>query len=112
VDKAMRALTAVLPGARLEVLGGPNRPPMPASEHLSARAVEFAHDPGMAPLTRMAVGGGSDGNFTAGVGVPTLDGLGAVGGGAHADDEHVLTGELPGRTALVRALVTDLLGRS
>ena len=56
-----------------------------------------------------AVGGGSDGNFTAGVGTPTLDGLGAVGGGAHADDEHVLVDELPGRTALLAALVADLL---
>ena len=51
-----------------------------------------------------AVGGGSDGNFTAGVGTPTLDGLGAVGGGAHADDEHVLVDALPGRTALLAAL--------
>ncbi|GAB3892110.1 M20 family metallopeptidase [Kibdelosporangium lantanae] len=110
VDKAMHALTAVLPGARLEVLGGPNRPPMPASEQLYARAVELARHLGLPPLTRMAVGGGSDGNFTAGVGVPTLDGLGAVGGGAHADDEHVLVAELPGRTALVQALVADLLG--
>ncbi|MEV4141997.1 M20 family peptidase, partial [Dactylosporangium sp. NPDC049742] len=53
--------------------------------------------------------GASDGNFTAGVGTPTLDGLGAVGGGAHADDEHVLIDALPGRTALVAALVLDVL---
>ena len=57
----------------------------------------------------MAVGGASDGNFTAGVGTPTLDGLGAVGGGAHADDEHVLVAEIPRRTALLAALVADLL---
>ena len=56
-----------------------------------------------------AVGGGSDGNFTAGVGTPTLDGLGAVGGGAHGADEHVLVDALPGRTALLAALVADLL---
>jgi glutamate carboxypeptidase len=55
------------------------------------------------------VGGASDGNFTAGVGTPTLDGLGAVGGGAHADDEHVRVAELPRRTALLHALVADLL---
>ena len=61
------------------------------------------------PLAAAAVGGASDGNFTAGVGMPTLDGLGAVGGGAHADDEHVLVDELPGRTALLGALVEDLL---
>lgn len=58
------------------------------------------------------MGGGSDGNFTAGLGVPTLDGLGAVGGGAHADDEHVLVDALPGRTALLAALLTDLLALS
>jgi glutamate carboxypeptidase len=57
-----------------------------------------------------AVGGASDGNFTAGTGTPTLDGLGAVGGGAHADHEHVLIDALPGRAALVAALLADLLG--
>ena len=65
---------------------------------------------GLAPLEGASVGGASDGNFTAGVGTPTLDGLGAVGGGAHADDEHVLVSELAGRAALVAALVEDLLG--
>jgi glutamate carboxypeptidase len=58
-----------------------------------------------------AVGGASDGNFTAGVGTPTLDGLGAVGGGAHADDEHVLVDALPGRTSLLGALIADLLAQ-
>ncbi|MEU5869715.1 M20/M25/M40 family metallo-hydrolase, partial [Nonomuraea sp. NPDC047529] len=61
------------------------------------------------PPASVAVGGASDGNFTAGAGTPTLDGLGAVGGGAHADDEHVLVAELPGRTRLLTALVADLL---
>ena len=64
---------------------------------------------GLAGLTQTSVGGGSDGNFTAGIGVPTLDGLGAVGGGAHADDEHVLVDSLVPRTALLAALVADLL---
>ena len=64
---------------------------------------------GLAPLESTAVGGGSDGNFTAGVGTPTLDGLGAVGGGAHADDEHVLVDLLPGRAALLAALIDELL---
>ena len=62
--------------------------------------------------TAAAVGGASDGNFTAGVGTPDPRRLGAVGGGAHADDEHVLVDELPGRTALLAALVADLLARS
>src|ERR1700729_215029 len=56
-----------------------------------------------------SVGGASDGNFTAGVGTPTLDGLGAVGGGAHADHEHVLVDALPGRAALLAALIDDVL---
>jgi glutamate carboxypeptidase len=55
------------------------------------------------------VGGASDGNLTAGVGTPTLDGLGAVGGGAHADDEHVEIATMPQRSALLAALLNDLL---
>ncbi|MEV8108943.1 M20 family peptidase, partial [Streptomyces sp. NPDC088135] len=51
-----------------------------------------------------------DGNLTAGAGTPTLDGLGAVGGGAHADDEHVTVAELPRRAALVASLVASLTG--
>jgi glutamate carboxypeptidase len=112
VDAAMRALHPVLDGARLEVTGGPNRPPLDsaASAALFARAATLAGALGLPPLTCAAVGGGSDGNLTAGVGTPTLDGLGAVGGGAHADDEHVLIAGLPGRAALVAALVADLIG--
>lgn len=109
VDAAMRALTPVLPGAVLEVLGGPNRPPLEAtaSDDLFARAQSLS----AVSLGRVAVGGASDGNYTAGVGTPTLDGLGAVGGGAHADDEHVLTEHLLPRTRLLRDLVVDLLER-
>jgi glutamate carboxypeptidase len=111
VDEAMRALLPVLPGASLQVLGGPNRSPLEGSSSraLFARAAAVAVALGLPDLTSASVGGASDGNFTAGVGTPTLDGLGAVGGGAHADDEHVLLAELPGRTALVAALVADLL---
>ena len=111
VEAAMRDLTAVLPGARVEVTGGPNRPPLEAasSAALLARARAVAAGLGLPEPAPTAVGGASDGNFTAGVGTPTLDGLGAVGGGAHADDEHVLVAEIPGRTALLRGLVADLL---
>ncbi|GGP77781.1 glutamate carboxypeptidase [Saccharothrix coeruleofusca] len=111
VDAAMRALRPVLAGAGVEVSGGPNRPPLPgsASAALFERASAVAAALGLPPLSGVAVGGGSDGNFTAGVGTPTLDGLGAVGGGAHADDEHVLVAELAPRAALVAALVADLL---
>ncbi|EPD69566.1 M20 family metallopeptidase [Streptomyces sp. HGB0020] len=111
VDRAMRALRPVSDGARLEITGGPNRPPLEhaASAVLFARAAALADRLGLAAPVGAGVGGASDGNFTAGVGTPTLDGLGAVGGGAHADDEHVVVGELPSRSALLAALTDDLL---
>jgi glutamate carboxypeptidase len=111
VDGAIRSLLPVIPGSALEVDGGPNRPPLPAvaSDALFERASLLAGRLGLPPLARAAVGGASDGNFTAGVGTLTLDGLGAVGGGAHADHEHVLVDQIPGRTALLAALIDDLL---
>lgn len=111
VHAAMGGLRARLAGAVVEVRGGPNRPPLPASasRELFARAERLATGLGIGPLTSVAVGGASDGNFTAGVGTPTLDGLGAVGGGAHADDEHVLVAELPRRTRLLTELIAELL---
>lgn len=111
VDAAIRAFVPVVPGARLSVRGGINRPPLEAtaSDELFARAQRVAAQLGLPPRTGVAVGGGSDGNFTAGIGVPTLDGLGAVGGGAHADSEHVLLSELAPRTALLSRLVEDVL---
>ncbi|UYM06895.1 M20 family metallopeptidase [Solicola gregarius] len=111
VDRAMHALTPVLDDARITIEGGPNRSPLQAtaSADLYARITKLATQLGIEPPGHAAVGGGSDGNFTAGIGVPTLDGLGAVGGGAHADDEHVLVAELAQRTELVGALVRDVL---
>nr|WP_328707678.1 M20 family metallopeptidase [Streptomyces mesophilus] len=111
VDLALKALGPRLPGAAIEVTGGPNRPPLDASASatLYRRAVLLAGQLGIGAPGSAAVGGASDGNFTAGAGVPTLDGLGAVGGGAHADDEHVVVAELPSRTALFTALVADVL---
>jgi glutamate carboxypeptidase len=113
VDEAMHALTARVRGTRLTVTGGVNRPPLEESSAsaLFDRAQTVASRLGLPALTATAVGGASDGNFTAGVGVPTLDGLGAVGGGAHADDEHVVVSEIAPRTALLAALVADLLAR-
>jgi glutamate carboxypeptidase len=112
VHAAMSSLLPVVPDAVLQVTGGPNRPPLPASASagLFDAAVKLADRLGLPPLTSAEVGGASDGNFTAGVGTPTLDGLGAVGGGAHADHEHVLVEALPGRAALLAALVAELLG--
>lgn len=111
VHAALQELRPVLPGADVEVVGGPNRPPLTstATRALFDRAAAIAAGLGLDPLTALAVGGASDGNYTAGVGTPTLDGLGAVGGGAHADDEHVVVAELGRRTALLTALLTDLL---
>lgn len=111
VDTGIRSLVPVLPGATLAVTGGPNRPPLEesAAAELFARARRLAGILHLPVPAGVAVGGASDGNFTAGVGTPTLDGLGASGGGAHADDEHVLVGDLPGRTALLAALIADLL---
>jgi glutamate carboxypeptidase len=113
VDAAIKALRPVVGEAVVEVLGGPNRPPLERkmSEDLYAQASSLAASLGLPPLREISVGGGSDGNFTAGVGTPTLDGLGAVGGGAHADDEHVVVAEIAPRTALLAALIADLLDR-
>jgi glutamate carboxypeptidase len=111
VHAAMSSLLPAVPDAVLQISGGPNRPPLPASSSagLFSLASSIALDLGLPPLTAAAVGGASDGNFTAGVGTPTLDGLGAVGGGAHADHEHVLIDALPGRAALLAALIDELL---
>ncbi|WP_418058842.1 M20 family metallopeptidase [Pimelobacter simplex] len=114
VDAAIRALTATLPGASISVRGGINRPPLEesSSRELFARASRLAEALGQPPVSATAVGGASDGNFTAGVGTPTLDGLGAVGGGAHADSEHVVVDRLVDRTILLQALVAELLEES
>ena len=82
--------------------GDINRPPMP--ESASATLFPIAREV-MPGLQGVAVGGGSDGNFTAALGVPTLDGLGAVGGGAHADHEHVLVDTMPERAALLEGIL-------
>lgn len=111
VHAAMLAVTPTVPGATLQIHGEINRPPMEPvmAAELFAAAERLAEREGLGPLAQRSVGGGSDGNFTAAIGVPTLDGLGAVGGGAHAPDEHVLADALAPRTALVAALVAELL---
>ncbi|MUN07687.1 M20/M25/M40 family metallo-hydrolase [Agromyces luteolus] len=111
VDDRFRSLTSST-GARVAVHGGINRPPLEitATEGVWRRARAVADELGMSLPEAIVVGGASDGNFTAGVGVPTLDGLGAVGGGAHADHEHVMVDDIPARTALLMGLIRDLLG--
>ncbi|WP_371503200.1 M20 family metallopeptidase [Kitasatospora sp. NBC_00374] len=102
VESAFAALTPHLEGAEISVQGSVGRPPMPES----ASAGLFAAAKRLLPeLEGRAVGGGSDGNFTAALGVPTLDGLGAVGGGAHADHEYLVIGTMAERARLVAGLV-------
>jgi glutamate carboxypeptidase len=112
VDAALRGLTPVLPGAGVLVELGPSRPAMPesAAVELFALAQRTAAELGIAPLVGEAVGGGSDGNLTAGIGVRTLDGLGAIGGNAHAEGEWIELSSLPDRAALVGALAAALTG--
>ena len=114
VDAAMRSLTPVLSEAGLRIDGGINRPALAesASSALYARAQAVANQLGLPALERRSVGGASDGNFTAGLGVPTLDGLGAVGDGAHAEGEYVEVSAMPERAALVAGLLEDLLAES
>ncbi|MFM7080466.1 MAG: M20 family metallopeptidase [Actinomycetota bacterium] len=111
LEREMSKLTATLAGARVEVSGGMNRPPLHESmtRDLFAIAERVARDYGIAGLHGVAVGGGSDGNITAAVGVRTLDGLGAVGAGAHAETEHVRLDLMPERAALVAGLVQAIV---
>ena len=110
VDRRLHALEPADPACTLTLNGALNRPPMvrtPSITGLFARAKTAAAAMGLDPLTEASTGGGSDGNFTAALGVPTLDGMGAIGGGAHAADEHVLTASLAPRTALLAAMLLE-----
>ncbi|MFO0888153.1 MAG: M20 family metallopeptidase [Isosphaeraceae bacterium] len=110
VERELRQLRAVTPGTQVILEGRFNRPPMertPGIVELFDRARTIARGLGI-ELTEGSTGGGSDGNLTAALGVPTLDGLGVRGGGAHADDEHILIDSLPQRAALLAALILGL----
>jgi len=109
IEKKIRGRRPYDPGTRLEIEGRINRPPM--EREMAAVLFRKAHAIGRAMgmhLTEASTGGGSDGNFTAALGVPTLDGLGAVGDGAHARHEHILIRELPRRAALLASLLATL----
>jgi glutamate carboxypeptidase len=110
IERKLRALGPILPGARVEVRGGINRPPLertPAVSALFHHAQKLMQQLGQT-LEETTVGGGSDGNFTAALGVPTLDGLGAIGNGAHSSVEHVIIRSLPERAALLAGLLATL----
>ncbi len=110
IEKRLHGLRPFDRRTSVTVTGGFNRPPMERTAQTAAlfeRARRLARPLGIS-LTETAVGGGSDGNFTAALGVPTLDGLGAVGDGAHAAHEHVVICELPRRAALLAHLIASL----
>ena len=107
IDRKMHSLRAFNRKCKIEITGGINRPPMERTAGVAAlyvQAAAIARELGW-KLGEAAVGGGSDGNFTAGLGIPTLDGLGGVGDGAHAPHEHILISELPRRAALIAGLI-------
>ncbi len=109
VLSGLRAYRPENPRVTVDLEGGVNRPPMESTEAslaLYRRAAALAQTLGFA-LPAVRVGGGSDGNLTASAGVPTLDGLGPSGGGAHARTEHLLVDDLPRRAALLAALLED-----
>jgi glutamate carboxypeptidase len=110
VEKLFRGLRCADPHCKLEITGGMNRPPMerkPGTIALYKQARKLAAELGF-ELDEAATGGGSDGNFTAALGVPTLDGLGAVGEGAHAAHELIVIEHLVPRTALLAALIAGI----
>ncbi len=110
LDRKFHALRPVDKRCSVHVEGGLNRPPMertPAIGKLFQMARGFAKELGV-DLEESATGGASDGNFTAALGMPTLDGLGAVGEGAHAPNESVLIGRIADRTALLAMLLAGL----
>ena len=110
IERQMRRLKPVDERVKLIVRGGINRPPLertPLVVGLFRHAQELAAELGV-DLEQSATGGGSDGNFTAGLGVPTLDGLGGVGGGMHSPGEFVLVKRMPERAALLAGLLLTL----
>ena len=109
LEKRLHSLKPIHEGAKLDITGGFDRPPMERkhSAALFTRAKSLAKQMGLS-LGEAAAGGGSDGNFTAALGIPTLDGLGAVGDGAHSPNEHILIKTLPHRAALLAALLATV----
>ena len=113
VEKLMSSLVPVVPGASISVSGSLHRPPMHSSmsEELFALAVESQRAVNGESINGVSVGGGSDGNFTAALGVRTLDGLGAVGGGAHGETEHVVVESIAPRIALLAEIMQRVLAQ-
>ncbi|NDJ86432.1 MAG: M20 family metallopeptidase [Chloroflexi bacterium] len=110
VHEAIHSLQPVIPGAKLTVRGWVDRPPLERNERMRAtfgQAQRIAEAVGLPPLQESFSGGGSDGNFTAGAGIPTLDGLGPEGTGMHATHEQLLIRSLPRRATLIAGILRD-----
>jgi glutamate carboxypeptidase len=110
LERKLRSSRPILKGARIELRGGINRPPLertPGVVKLFHHAQALMREIGV-EVDESFAGGGSDGNFTAALGIPTLDGLGAVGNGAHSPSEHVVVSSLPERAALIGGLLATL----
>jgi len=110
IDRRLRSLKPFDKACKLTLTGGINRPPMerkPGIVALFKQAQKLAADLGFA-LEEASTGGGSDGNFTAALGIPTLDGMGAIGAGAHAAHEHILIEHIVPRTALLAAMLATV----
>jgi glutamate carboxypeptidase len=109
LERQFRALRPILKGVKLHVAGGFNRPPMERkmSASLFAKACAMSNEMGIT-LGEAFVGGASDGNFIAALGVTTLDGLGAIGKGAHSPSENIVLRSLPERAALLAGLLANL----
>jgi glutamate carboxypeptidase len=111
ISRRIESMQPVQSGAQIEIRGGIDRPPLertPAVVALFKRARSIGSKLGL-ELGEGASGGASDGNFTAAQGIPTLDGLGVEGDGAHATHEHIVVADLPRRAALITALLTTPL---
>jgi glutamate carboxypeptidase len=109
LDRKFKALKAIDKRCSIEITGGVNRPPMertPAIASLFKRAQQLAAELGIT-LEESSTGGGSDGNFTAALGIATLDGIGAVGEGAHSPNENIFIDRIADRTALLAKLIQN-----
>jgi len=110
LNRKLHALRPMLPGAKIQIIGGVNRPPMERTAGIAAllsQAQRLAREIGVS-LGEASTGGGSDGNFTAALGIRTLDGLGAVGDGAHSPAEHIRIAALSERAALLAGLLSSI----
>ena len=111
IDSAIKSLVSSDGQAKLVVTGGINRPPLETSSTIELYEIleKVANEIGFAPIGHASVGGASDGNFAAAAGARVLDGLGAVGDGAHAPHEQILLSSIPARVTLLTAFIKELI---